>query len=93
METQKTRLTLNEKKRLYVQLIETRVRFGWDISELLNPVYSRLNVPFVIDHIIQMYNDSSEFFELDDEYFLSASIQPKLIDRYNETFAHLISKH
>jgi len=92
METQKNTLTLNEKKRLYVQLIESRVRFGWDISELLNPVYSRLNVPFVIDHIIEMYNDASEPFELDDEYFLTASIQPKFVDGYNETFAHLIPK-
>lgn len=59
-------LTLAEKKRLYVMYVETLCRFGYDISEALNPIYSKKNFDFIAHYIIDLINDHDEHFESSD---------------------------
>jgi len=38
-------------KKVYVRLIETYVRYGYDISELLNPTYKNIDAQKCLDLI------------------------------------------
>tara|TARA_B110000014_G_C19901075_1_gene466211 strand:- start:487 stop:681 length:195 start_codon:yes stop_codon:yes gene_type:complete len=40
---------LKTKKKVYVKYIETLVRFGYDISDLLNPTYKNIDAQRCID--------------------------------------------
>lgn len=49
-------MKLAEKKRIYIELIETLVMNGYDISDMLNPNYSNLNFDFIQSEIIRLNN-------------------------------------
>jgi hypothetical protein len=40
-------MTLTEKKRLYVELVETLARYGYDISDMFFPNYSKIDFELV----------------------------------------------
>lgn len=56
-------LTLAEKKRLYVQYVETFCRFGYDISDMLHPIYSKKNFDYIAHRIIDLINEHDECFD------------------------------
>lgn len=58
-----------EKKRLYVQYIETLCRFGYDISNLLNPTYSKINYDYIAEEIVSLVNEHEEVFVYYDYWF------------------------
>ena len=47
---------MKEKKRIYVQLIETLVWFGYDISDMLNPVYKKLSIDGMKSYIQELHD-------------------------------------
>lgn len=49
-------------KKVYVRLIETYVRYGYDISELLNPTYKNIDAQKCLDLI----NEAIEIGEGED---------------------------
>ena len=54
---------MKEKKRIYVQLIETYVRFGYDISDMLNPTYKNLSIEGMRSVIQRLHDQHDEINE------------------------------
>jgi len=61
-------MNLKTTKKAYVKLIETYVRYGYDISELLNPTYKNIDGQKCIDLINNLTKEHEgencfEYFE------------------------------
>ena len=66
-------MNLKTTKKAYVKLIETYVRYGYDISELLNPTYKNIDGQKCID----LVNNLTKEHEGENcfEYFEKLTIQ------------------
>ena len=56
-------------KKVYVRLIETYVRYGYDISELLNPTYKNIDAQKCLDFINQAIEigEGAEVWEFEEK--------------------------
>lgn len=51
---------LKQKKRAYVILIETLVNYGYDISEMLNPIYKNICLKKCVDNINSLISEHGD---------------------------------
>ena len=57
-------------KKVYVKLVETYARYGYDIGGLLNPTYKNIDPSKCVDIINELIEDheGADFWEFENKY-------------------------
>lgn len=54
---------MRETKRIYIQLVETYIKFGYDISDMFHPVYKNLSIEGMKAVIQRLHDQHGEINE------------------------------